>query len=186
MTALPSKRALRGQPVLLLAAGIVLLLLGGIVLAVAKGVAGNDTPDVAIGQAPDFTLDAFDGSSFHLADHANQPVLLYFWASWCEPCKSEAPLIQRLWQEYQAKGYTFVGMNIWDSDDDARQFASEYGLTFPVVRDRQNKVYLDYGVETLPMALFIKPGGEVDRRYIGQLKESDLRSMLDKLTQAPS
>lgn len=108
-------------------------------------------------------------------------MLLYFWASWCVPCRSEAPLIQRLWPEYQAKGYTFVGMNIWDTDSYARKFARDFELTFPVVRDPENKVYLDYGVETLPMAFLIRPGLQVERRYVGQLEEGDLRSMLDHL-----
>jgi len=185
MSALPFARALRGQPVVLLAAAVVLVLLGGLVLALVRGVGGQDSTGTSIDQAPDFTLEAFTGKAFTLSDHADGPTLVYFWASWCEPCKTEAPLIERLWQEYEPKGYTFVGMNIWDSEKDAREFASDYGLTFPVVRDRENEVYLDYGVESLPMAFFLRPGLEVDRRYLGELKEADLRSMLDNLAEAP-
>lgn len=185
MIAFPSMRTLRGQPVLLVGAGIVFLLVGGLAFAFINDNGDNQAGEAGVGQASNFSIEAFDGSTFTLADHSDKPVLLYFWASWCEPCKTEAPLIQRLWPEYQAKGYVFVGMNIWDSETDAREFAQDYGLTFPVIRDRENKVYLDYGVERLPMALFLRPGMDIDRRYLGELKESDLRSMLDRLGETP-
>lgn len=185
MTAFPSRRTLGGQPLLLSVAVAVLLLVVGITVAFARGVGGPDSVDSTVTDAPGFSLTAFDGSEFSLEDHANQPVLLYFWASWCEPCKTEAPLIEKLWAEYKDKGYVFVGMNIWDSETEAQDFAKRYGLTFPVVRDRENAVYLDYGVDNLPLALFLRPGLEVSRRSLGQLKESDLRSMLDALVVAP-
>src|SRR5438552_3412385 len=105
MTRLPFVRALRSQPILIAAIGIVLLLLGGIAVAFARGIGGDDTTEAAIGDAPNFSIQPFDGSPFTLADSSDKPVFIYFWASWCEPCKTEAPLIQRLWPEYQAKGY---------------------------------------------------------------------------------
>lgn len=181
MSSSPLLRTLRAQPVVLVAAAIVLLILAGITYGVAKGIGDHTPGEVAVGDAPPFAIAAMDGSTFDLAAHADGPVFLYFWASWCVPCRTEAPLIQRLWPEYQAKGYTFVGMNIWDTDTDARKFARDFELTFPVVRDPENRVYLDYGVETLPMAFLIRPGLEVERRYVGELEEGDLRSMLDHL-----
>jgi thiol-disulfide isomerase/thioredoxin len=178
-------RALRGQSILLVASGVVLLLLAGLVVALVRGIGGDEQTDPTISEAPDFTLEAFDGSTLALAEHADRPILLYFWASWCEPCKTEAPLMEELWTEYRERGYLFIGMNIWDSETEAREFAQDYGLTFPVVRDRENEVYLDYGVERLPIAFFLRPGLEVDRQYIGELKESELRSMLDDLARTP-
>lgn len=162
-----------------------MLILAGLVLALIQGVGGDRQAESTIGEAPDFTLEAFDGSTLSLADHEGQPVLLYFWASWCTPCKTEAPLMEKLWAEYRDRGYLFIGMNIWDSETEARAFAEDYGLTFPLVRDRENKVYLDYGVESLPLAFFLQPDLEVDRRHLGELKEAELRSMLDDLVEAP-
>lgn len=181
---MPSMRTLRGQSILLVASGVVLLILAGLVVALVQGIAGDDQADPRISEAPDFTLEAFDGSRLALAEHADKPILLYFWASWCTPCKTEAPLIQKLWGEYQDKGYLFIGMNIWDSETEAREFAEDYELTFPVVRDRQNAVYLDFGVENLPIAFFIRQGLEVERQHLGELKEAELRSMLDELARA--
>lgn len=176
---------MRSQPVVLVATVLVLLILAGLSYGVLKGVGGESTPgQPAVGDAPPFSIAAFDGSTFDLAQHSEGPVMVYFWASWCVPCRTEAPLIQRLWGEYEAKGYTFVGMNIWDTEADARKFARDFGLTFPVVRDPENRVYLDYGVETLPMAFMIRPGLQVDRRYVGELQEGELRAMLDRLLES--
>jgi cytochrome c biogenesis protein CcmG/thiol:disulfide interchange protein DsbE len=161
-------------------AGLLLVVLG---IALARGIGNRDgSTESTVSEAPAFSLPAFDGTTFSLSEHAGQPVLVYFWASWCEPCKTEAPLIQRLWeQEYRDRGYLFVGVNIWDGSKEAQEFAKDNGLTFPVVRDQENKLYLDFGVESLPMAFFLRPGLEVDRRYLGELNEDDLRKMLDRL-----
>jgi cytochrome c biogenesis protein CcmG/thiol:disulfide interchange protein DsbE len=125
-----------------------------------------------------FELPRFDAGTFALIEHRDRPVFLYFWASWCTPCRTEAPLIQRLWPEFDARGYTFVGVNIQDQDAAARRFIAEYGLTFPQVRDREGSVYLDYGVYGLPESFFIRPGLVVQEKYLGEVTEAVLRDRL--------
>lgn len=134
--------------------------------------------DPGFRQAAAFELPRFDAGTFALAEHGDRPVFLYFWASWCAPCKAEAPLIQRLWPEFEARGYTFVGVNIQDQDADARRFIEEHGLTFPQVRDREGSVYLDYGVYGLPESFFLKPGLVVNEKYLGEFDEAVLRQRL--------
>ena len=161
------------------AAGVILAALLA-VLAVALTRGRTEVPGIS-GQAPAISTRTFDGAAFSLDDRSG-PVFIYFWASWCVPCEAEAPVIQRLWEErYRDRGYTFIGVNMWDADADARAFAVRYGLTFPLIRDEGGKVYLAYGVERLPMAFFVRPGLEIDRRYLGVLDEADLREMLDRL-----
>lgn len=155
--------------------------------ALAAGLDGDDDGGVpaapvpaaaSVSAAADVSLTTFAGERFRLRDHAGGPVFVYFWASWCEPCKAEAQLIQRLAPEYLAQGYTFVGVNIWDGEADARAFAQRYGLTFPVVRDADGAFYLALAVERLPMAFFMHPGLEIDRRVLGELREPVLREAL--------
>ena len=134
--------------------------------------------DPGFARASAFELPRFDAGTFALAEHRDRPVLVYFWASWCTPCKTEAPLLQRLWPEFQARGYTFVGVNIQDQDADARRFIQEHGLTFPQVRDREGSVYLDYGVYGLPESFFLKPGLVVNEKYLGEFDETVLRQRL--------
>ena len=119
--------------------------------------------------------------TFALAEYRDRPVFVYFWASWCPPCKTEAPLIQRLWPEFEARGYVFVGVNIQDQEQDARRFIQEHGLTFPQVRDREGAVYLDYGVYGLPESFFLKPGLLVHAKYLGEFDETVLRQRLEAI-----
>lgn len=162
---------------------LALVLVG--VLAAGLRRAGNPAAPAAPTPAPAsvsaaaaVTLTTFAGERFRLGDHAEGPVFVYFWASWCEPCKAEAQLIQRLAPEYVAQGHTFVGVNIWDGEADARAFVQRYGLTFPVVRDADGAFYLALGVERLPMAFFLRPGLEIQRRVLGELREPALREAL--------
>ena len=166
------------------AIGLVLvLLIGTLALAMSRGIGGTQQGRSEIGGAavPPFSLKQFDGASFELTEHATGPVLVYFWASWCIPCQEEAPLLQKLWPEYQARGYTFVGVDIWDAESDARRFIERNRITFPMVADTDGRVYVDYGVSALPDAYFLEPGLRARTRYQGALTEQTLRELLDGL-----
>jgi cytochrome c biogenesis protein CcmG/thiol:disulfide interchange protein DsbE len=171
----------------LLVIGVGLLavaLLAVLAVAMRQGVGASPLgpTDAGFALASSFELPTLDDAdTFRLDDHAGGPLFVYFWASWCAPCREEAPLIERLWPEYRARGYTFVGVNILDAERDARAFAAEFELTFPLVRDVEGTVYLDYGVYGLPEAFFLRPGLLVDQKFNGALGEAELRSMLAKL-----
>jgi cytochrome c biogenesis protein CcmG/thiol:disulfide interchange protein DsbE len=129
--------------------------------------------------ASDFTLPTLDGGLFTLAEHADGPVFLYFWASWCRTCQRDAPVVQRVWPDYEQAGYTFVGVNILDDEEDARAFIERYRLSFPNVRDLSGRVYLEYGVYGIPESFFLRPGLLVSEKFLGEFSESALRRMLD-------
>lgn len=173
---------------MILAAGGAALALA-LVLAIAlyRGVGGPALGEARAGfrTAPAFSLPAFEGGTLVLDAHERAPVFLYFWASWCPPCREEAPVIAKLWPEYQARGYRFIGVNAMDTDAAARAFARQYGMTFPLARDTEG-VYLRYGVYGLPEAFFLEPGLRVREKYIGALTEPVLRAKLDALGVAPA
>lgn len=166
---------------------------GALALAIALGVAmrsGVGAPplgvvDAGFAQAAPFELPRFDAGAstgtVNLATYERQPVFLYFWASWCTPCRAEAPMIERLWPEYRDRGYVFVGVNIQDREAEARAFVAEHRLSFPLVRDAEGSVYLDYGVYGLPESFFLKPGLQVHQKYLGEFTEEDLRARLDAI-----
>lgn len=174
---------LRGRWVVLLVGGAALLLASVLAVAVSRDVGAPELGITEAGfqSATAFELRTLDGGAFALADYAGRPLFLYFWASWCAPCAREAPLIQRLWPEYEAAGYLFVGVNMFDGERDARAFAAQYALTFPLVTDVAGTVYLDYGVYGLPESFFLRPGLVLQEKFIGELTETELRSMLDAL-----
>ena len=162
-------------------------LLAVLALAMREGVGASPVGRTAAGfaQASSFVLPTLEGdATFDLDDHAGGPLFVYFWASWCAPCREEAPIIERLWPEYRALGYTFVGVNILDAERDARAFVAEYRLTFPVVRDVEGAVYLDYGVYGLPEGFFLRPGLLVSEKFNGALGEREFRAMLAHLQEA--
>ena len=156
------------------------MLVAVLAFAMTRGI-GNDSigrASTTLETAADFTLLTFEGETFVLSEHADQPIFVYFWASWCPPCEAEAPLIQSLWPEYETRGYVFVGVNIWDTDEAAREFIARHDITFPsVIND--GETYLDYGVYGLPEAFFLRTGLAVDAKYIGELTENDFRERLD-------
>jgi len=175
----------RGQTTRLLVAtigGAAILLIAVLAIAMARDVGDENLgrANTELETAYDFALPTFDGSTFVLSEHATGPVFVYFWASWCGPCEQEAPLIQSLWSEYEARGYTFVGVSTWDQEDAARAFIDRHGLTFPLVIG-DDETYLDYGVYGLPEAFFLRPALEVDAKYIGALTEEDFRERLEAL-----
>lgn len=163
--------------------GLVGLLLLALAFAMWQGVGSADQGREEIGGAlaPDFTVTRFDGETFALSDYQDQPIFLYFWASWCGPCVEEAPTIEALWPEYRDRGYVFLGLNIWDIESDAESFIADLGLSFPLARDTERSVYVDYGVQGLPVAFFLEPGLQIHSRYTGPLDEVALREELERI-----
>jgi peroxiredoxin len=166
-------------------------LLGVLVLALAVALAqGVGQPEDGLTElsgepAPQFIAPLFSGGEVALADYANRPVFIYFWASWCLPCEEEAPAIEALWPEYRDRGYQFIGLNIWDIPSDAEDFIERLGLTFPLARDAERAIYVEYGVQGLPVGFFIEPGLRIRSRYDGSLDEARLRSELDAIAGGP-
>jgi peroxiredoxin len=162
------------------AATILVIVLG---VALSRGV--GDSPigraEAGFDTAAEFTLPTFDGGDFALADYASRPLFIYFWASWCGPCEREAPLIESLWPEFEERGVTFVGINMWDAESDARRFAERHGITFPLLRDESGTVNVDYGVVGLPEAFFIRPGLLIRQKFTGELTEGDFRALLEDI-----
>jgi cytochrome c biogenesis protein CcmG/thiol:disulfide interchange protein DsbE len=108
---------------------------------------------------PDFVLPTLDGGRLSSAELHGSPVVLNFFASWCAPCREEAPLLERTWQAYKERGVRFVGVDIRDTPSDARRFVREFGLTYPIVRDEDQTLARALDVYGLPQTFF------VDRRW---------------------
>jgi peroxiredoxin len=95
--------------------------------------------------------------------------LVHFWATWCVACRHEMPLVERLWQRYRKDGLTVLGVNVDRGDADAvRAFAREYGMTFPVLLDRDGAARARYGVRALPLTYIIGRDGRIVGRIFGE------------------
>ncbi len=161
---------------------VVVALLALVVGVLLKGVlAGSSTVSAQLRDgkrppAPNFTLDTLDGGTFTLSSTRGKPVVLNFWASWCGPCKDEAPVLAELAHRYGRK-LDIVGVNSQDDIGDARSFAQRYGLDFTVVHDT-GPVYRKWGLGGLPETFVIAPDGKVVKHFPGQITGSDLEQAL--------
>ena len=134
--------------------------------------------------APDFTLDTLEGSQMTLSDLRGKVVIVNLWASWCPPCRAEMPAIEQIYQENSAQGLEVLAINTTyqDSESTAADFAQEFGLTFPILLDRDGSVSKRYQLLALPTTYFIDrrgiiravvPGGPMSETLI-ESKISDL------------
>ena len=155
-----------------------------------------ESADLTAGErAPDFELPLLDRAGvLSSQDLQGKPVVLNFWASWCIPCREEAPLLERAWREYRDDGVVFVGVNIKDSASDATDFVERFDITYPVVRDEEEDLARKLGVYGLPETFFIDhewsfmssvSGGEQGERQdtvvLGAISEDQLVTNLDLL-----
>jgi cytochrome c biogenesis protein CcmG/thiol:disulfide interchange protein DsbE len=112
--------------------------------------------------APAFTLRKLEGpGTVSLASYRGKPVVLNFWASWCEPCKSEAAVLERDWTSYRGRGVMFLGVDYHDLSSDARRFVSAHALTFPMLQDGSGKVTKRYGISQVPETYVLDRQGKV-------------------------
>jgi cytochrome c biogenesis protein CcmG/thiol:disulfide interchange protein DsbE len=164
---------------ILAAAALVGLLVYGVA---QKG--DNRTLDQAVAKgtapaAPDRALPVLGAEDKRtLASFRGKPVVLNFWASWCTPCRQEAPLLEKAQQRLAAKGGTVVGVAFRDTTPDARAFVRRYGLTYPSLRDVDGKLAEDYGTRALPETFVIDRDGRVRAISRGVVSQKFLDSAL--------
>lgn len=114
-----------------------------------------------------------------LQELRGQRVVLNFWASWCIPCREEAPLLERTWRNARREGVLFVGLDMQDVTADARDFLRHFRIDYLNVRDPSNTVARRYGVTGLPETFFITPDGRIVSHVIGVSTPTDLRDGID-------
>jgi cytochrome c biogenesis protein CcmG/thiol:disulfide interchange protein DsbE len=124
--------------------------------------------------APSFKLVSLDGTTIDLAALRGRPVVLNFWASWCIPCRDEAPLLRAAQERYAARNVAFLGVVYQDSAASALAFVVRYGITYPSLLDPDGRTALDYGVFGIPETYFIAADGTIRAKQIGQLDAASL------------
>ena len=142
----------------------------------------NTSEQRAAGDAPPFTFTTFEGETIALADLRGKGVVLNFWASWCDPCREEALLLEQTWQQEQANGIVFLGLDYLDQEPAAKAYLAEYQVTYPNGPDLQSKAARDYGIKGVPETFFISPDGKIAFMVIGPIvNESQMEQGLSKI-----
>ena len=171
---------------------VVLVLAGvvGLLGLLAYGVASEE-PDHSIDDAiqrgerdpaPEIELPPLAGGPERsLSDWRGKVVLLNYWASWCEPCRRESPLLERWHRRIAKRGGTVLGIDVLDVTNDANDFIDQYGLSYPQLRDKDGSTQEDFGVVAYPETFVIDRAGRIVATQRGPVDEKFLRATVPPL-----
>ena len=168
--------------VVLVSAGLVALLVYGVV-----GAGESTTLDDALKRgerppAPTRTLPALGGGEGSIADWRGRPLLVNFWASWCDPCKDESPLMERAHRRLRRDGGTVLGVTVSDATADSRAFMHKYGLTFPSLRDVDDELGEELGTTGVPETFAIDRGGRIVAISRGAVTREFVDDAIERVT----
>jgi cytochrome c biogenesis protein CcmG/thiol:disulfide interchange protein DsbE len=133
------------------------------------------------GLAPDFSLLLFDGGQLKLSKLQGQVVVVNFWASWCIPCRDEAPILEQAWRRYRDRGVVLIGVAYLDTDKESRAFLEEFDVTYPNGPDLGTRIAPAYRIKGVPETFFITRDGRVADLEIGPLTEARLVKAIETL-----
>ena len=146
---------------------------GAVVMPAARPLVGQE--------APEFRLELLDGSSISLADLQGQVTVVNFWASWCQSCEEELPALQAIWEEYDDQGVMLVGVLYQDEIAAAQGAISQFGLTYPIGMDEEDRIATTYGITGIPETFVIDSQGVVNEVFIGPVSGPELAQALDNV-----
>ncbi len=146
---------------------------------------GNNTAvDPLKGQhAPNFTLTAISqkATPLSLANFKGKAIVLNFWGATCVPCQQEAPMLQKEWQQAQAQGIVFIGVDFQDVQSDSLSFLQKYGITYPNALDPNGATAVNYGVTFTPTTFFINSHGVVVSSIPREMTANELQNGIKSL-----
>ena len=161
---------------------ILLVLVAAIGYTIYNSATAEDVSLLKVGdEAPDFTLVDLEGESHKLSDYKGQGVFLNFWGTWCKPCAKEMPAMDRQFEVFKDQGVQVLAVNIAQSDFEVESFANQYGLSFPIVIDKNKSVMSAYNIRPLPTTLLVNPEGEIQRIVTGEMTEQDIESYMAEI-----
>jgi cytochrome c biogenesis protein CcmG/thiol:disulfide interchange protein DsbE len=166
---------------------IVLALLGLFAFAWLQ----RQAPPLEAGLAPQFEITTFEGETVGLADLRGKAVVINFWASWCVPCRDEAPALEAMWRKYKEQGVVVLGVDYVDTESEALKFIQEFGQTYPNGPDVGTEISQKYKITGVPETYFITregqvlsgtdPNGRAYGNWIGPIPSNILENRILKL-----
>ncbi|MDJ0664090.1 MAG: thioredoxin domain-containing protein [Acidimicrobiia bacterium] len=157
------------------------LLLLAIALMSALAACGGS--DVDISDVPELAAISGDELIAQLTE-SNEPVVVNVWASWCVPCRSEAPLLERAARQSSVR---FIGLNVRDDQQGARSFIAEFFPNAPIEHymDTSGDIPVELGgTRGVPLTFFFAPGGELIKLHTGVIDERTLALQIDEIAGA--
>ncbi|KYD08578.1 TlpA family protein disulfide reductase [Heyndrickxia sporothermodurans] len=128
-------------------------------------------------KAPMFQLNTLDGQTMKLSDLKGKKTLINFFATWCTPCKTEMPLLEKFSIKHKSD-LNIIAINI-DPRANVKKYVNRLGLTFPILIDERGKVNENYQVIAIPTTFLLNEKGIIINKQIGELNEDQLKKMLN-------
>lgn len=119
------------------------------------------------------------GASLASSAFAGAVTVVNFWASWCGPCRAEQAELEKIHKEYRSKGVKFVGVNIRDTNTNARAHVDEFGVTYPSVLNQDSTIAFKYRVLFIPTTFVLDENGKIAAKIIGPTHEADLIRVIE-------
>ena len=117
--------------------------------------------------APDFDLEAADGSRFELSAHRGELIFVNFWATWCPPCVAETPALEELHDRFDGRGLRVIGVSVDDDWETVNRFTRRHGVGFTILLDPRARTPHRYGTFKYPESYLIDAEGRIVRKWIG-------------------
>lgn len=133
------------------------------------------------GIAPDFTLTSFDGETITLSELRGKVVIINFWASWCPPCREEAPYLEATWRKYQDQGVVFIGVDYADTESKALAYIDEFDITYFNGPDIGTRISYAYNMQGVPETFYVAKNGELRGVKVGPLAPPELDQKIEEL-----
>ena len=141
----------------------------------------KQSTDLSNEVAPDFKVQGLDGKLYRLSDFRGKPIVLNFWASWCDPCRAEMPLLNDTYKKQMRNDLVVLALNLSENVQTVKGFAKEYKLAFPILLDNDSAIADQYGIDPIPTSFFVNREGVIENVHIGELDQETLELNLQKI-----
>ncbi len=148
---------------------LIFVLVIAVLIFFALGLRVRNEPQPSSGPAPDFKITSFEGQTIRLSELKGKVVVINFWASWCPPCRDEAPFLERTWRQYKDRGVVFIGVDYVDTDSAAKEYLKQYNITYFNGTDLQSEISQKYRIKGVPETYFVGKDGNLYGNSLGPI-----------------
>jgi cytochrome c biogenesis protein CcmG/thiol:disulfide interchange protein DsbE len=162
----------------------IVMIAGAITLLATFGIdfskLNNQDENGTLQKAPEFEISGISGQTINSQDLLGQIVVVNFWATWCAPCREEAPYFEEVWQQYKEDGVIFVGIGKEYNQDKALECIEELGITYFTGFDRKEEIANDFGVFGVPETHIIDRNGDIYFVFRGIVPSPQLEEKIEE------
>ena len=148
---------------------LIFVIVIGVLIFFAIGLRARGELQPSVGVAPDFKITSFDGQAYQLSQLKGKVVVINFWASWCPPCRDEAPFLEKMWRQYKDRGVVFIGVDYVDTESAAKDYLKQYNITYFNGVDLGSEISQKYRIKGVPETYFVGKDGNLAGNSLGPI-----------------